>query len=72
MIEIEKPTLLRQAYEEFYRLGVYKVMLDVDAQNLTGALRLYERAGMHVAIQTDSYQKELRASEELSTQALSG
>lgn len=63
--------LLRQAYEEFYRRGVYKVMLGVDAQNLTGALRLYERAGMHVAVQTDSYQKELRAGEELSTQTLS-
>lgn len=64
--------LLQQAYAEFYRRGVYKVMLGVDAQNLTGALRLYERAGMHVAVQTDSYQKELRAGEELSTQALSG
>jgi mycothiol synthase len=63
--------LLQQAYAEFYRRGVYKVMLGVDAQNLTGALRLYERAGMHVAIQTDSYQKELRAGEELSTQTLS-
>jgi len=63
--------LLRQSYGEFYRRGVYKVMLGVDAQNLTGALRLYERAGMHVAVQTDSYQKELRAGEELSTQAIS-
>ncbi len=63
--------LLRQAFGEFYRRGVHKVMLGVDAQNLTGALRLYERAGMHVAVQTDSYQKELRAGEELSTQALS-
>lgn len=63
--------LLQQAYAEFYRRGVYKVGLGVDAQNLTGALRLYERAGMHVAVQTDSYQKELRAGEELSTQTLS-
>jgi len=46
-------------------------MLGVDAQNLTGALRLYERAGMHVAVQNDSYQKELRAGVELSTQVLS-
>ncbi len=63
--------LLRQAFGEFYRRGVHKVLLGVDAQNLTGALRLYERAGMHISTQTDSYEKELRAGEELSTQAIS-
>lgn len=63
--------LLRQSFGEFYRRGVHRVLLGVDAQNLTGALRLYQRAGMHISTQTDSYEKELRAGEELSTQAIS-
>jgi hypothetical protein len=41
----------------------------VDSQNLTGATRLYERAGMHVARIHITYEKELRAGIELSTQA---
>ena len=40
------------------------------SQNLTGATRLYERAGMHVARIYVSYEKELRAGIELSTQAI--
>ena len=38
--------LLRHSFNEFYRRGKRKVGLGVDAQNLTGALRLYESAGM--------------------------
>ncbi|HVB21820.1 MAG TPA: GNAT family N-acetyltransferase [Ktedonobacteraceae bacterium] len=63
--------LLRQAFGEFYRRGTHVVGLGVDAQNLTGATRLYTRAGMHVAVQHDTYQKELRPGEELSTQSVS-
>lgn len=63
--------LLLHAFGEFYRRGVHRVGLGVDSQNLTGATRLYERAGMHVAIQHDTYEKELRAGRELSTQSLS-
>ncbi len=63
--------LLRQAFGEFYRRGTRTVGLGVDAQNLTGATRLYTRAGMHVAVQHDTYQKELRPGEELSTQSVS-
>ena len=62
--------LLLHAFGEFYRRGIYKVGLGVDSQNLTGATRLYERAGMHVALQHDTYEKELRAGRELSTQNL--
>jgi mycothiol synthase len=62
--------LLRQAFAEFYRHGLRKVGLGVDSQNLTGATRLYERAGMHVALQFDSYEKELRPGVELSIQSL--
>ncbi|MEA2008837.1 MAG: GNAT family N-acetyltransferase, partial [Chloroflexota bacterium] len=52
--------LLRHAFREFYRRGKSGVTLEVDAQNLTGALRLYKRAGMHVHRQHDQYEKELR------------
>lgn len=52
--------LLRQAFHEFYRRGIRKVGLGVDAQNLSGALRLYENAGMHVDQAFDFFEKELR------------
>ena len=63
--------LLRHSFNEFYRRGKRKVGLGVDAQNLTGALRLYENAGMHVQQAFDLYEKELRAGKEISVQSLS-
>lgn len=63
--------LLRHAFNEFYRRGQRRVGLGVDAQNLTGALRLYEGAGMHVDQAYDHYEKELRAGTEISVQSLS-
>jgi mycothiol synthase len=63
--------LLRHSFNEFYRRGVRKVGLGVDAQNLTGALRLYENAGMHVHQAFDQYEKELRPGKEISVQSLS-
>ncbi len=51
--------LLLHAFNEFYRRGIYRVGLGVDAQSLTGATRLYERAGMHVTRQYDTYEKPL-------------
>lgn len=62
--------LLHHAFGEFYRRGEHKVTLFVDAQNLTGATRLYERAGMKVVRQFAIYEKELRPGIELSTQEL--
>ncbi len=62
--------LLRHSFNEFYRRGKRKVGLGVDAQNLTGALRLYENAGMHVHQASDHYEKELRAGTEISVQSL--
>lgn len=62
--------LLRHSFNEFYRRGKRKVGLGVDAQNLTGALRLYENAGMHVHQAFDQYEKELRAGTEISVQSL--
>ena len=62
--------LLRHAFNEFYRRGKRKVGLGVDAQSLTGALRLYENAGMHVDQAYDYYEKELRPGREISVQSL--
>ena len=62
--------LLYQAFGEFYRRGIYRVLLNVDSQNLTGATRLYRRAGMHPVEQSDMYELELRSGVELSTATL--
>ena len=62
--------LLRHSFNEFYRRGKRKVGLGVDAQNLTGALRLYENAGMRVAQAVDRFEKELRPGKEISVQSL--
>lgn len=64
--------LLHHSFGEFYKRGIRNVYLGVDAQSLTGATRLYERAGMHVIRQYNSYEKELRAGKELSTQFIEG
>lgn len=63
--------LLRHSFNEFHRRGLRKVGLGVDAQNLTGALHLYETAGMHVHQAFDQYERELRPGVEISTQTLS-
>lgn len=62
--------LLRHAFYEFYRRGKRKVSLGVDAQNLTGALRLYEGAGMHIHRAFDIYEKEVRPGTEISVESL--
>lgn len=62
--------LLLYSFGEFYQRGIRRIGLGVDSQNLTGATRLYERAGMHKTRQDNSYEKELRAGVELSTQAI--
>jgi len=51
--------LLLHAFHEVRRRGRAKVDLNVDAENLTGAVGLYERAGMHAVRRYDSYRKEL-------------
>ncbi len=61
---------LRHAFNEFYEHGKRKVDLGVDAENLTGALRLYEKAGMHIHKQTDLFEKEIRPGREISVQSL--
>ncbi|MGH2582783.1 MAG: GNAT family N-acetyltransferase [Anaerolineales bacterium] len=63
--------LLLHSFAEFARRRLHKAGLGVDASNLTGALRLYERAGMYVAQQYDRYEKELRPGKELMTTEVS-
>ncbi len=52
--------LLRHAFAEYHRRGVRKVALSVDAESITGAPRLYGRAGMRVRESYVIYLKELR------------
>jgi mycothiol synthase len=51
--------LLQHTFGEFYRRGKLRIALGVDAENPTGATRLYERAGMHVAYEAVVYGKEV-------------
>ena len=62
--------LLQHVFGEFYKRKGYKVGLGVDGQSLTGATRLYEKAGMHIFRQLDAYEKVLRPGQDISTQAL--
>ena len=52
--------LLLHSFNEFYQRGDRAVGLGVDAQSLTGATRLYEKAGMRVTRRVDTYEKVLR------------
>ena len=62
--------LLRHSFGELYRRGKRIAGLGVDAENLTGALRLYESAGMHAHLSFDLFEKEIRAGKEISVQSL--
>ena len=62
--------LLLTAFNAFYGRGKARAGLAVDASSLTNATQLYERAGMHVTRQYDTYEKELRPGEEITTQDL--
>lgn len=52
--------LLQQSFIEMHKRGRLRVGLGVDAGSLTGATRLYEKAGMKVSRQYHAYEKELR------------
>jgi GNAT superfamily N-acetyltransferase len=64
--------LLQHSFKEFHQRGKRQVGLGVDAQNLTGALRLYTRAGMRSDpnYQHNVFEKELRPGMDFSKQAL--
>ncbi|MEL7233659.1 MAG: GNAT family N-acetyltransferase [Chloroflexota bacterium] len=53
-------TMLRTVFGRFYAKGKPSVTLGVDADSLTGATRLYERAGMYVYEVHPRWQKILR------------
>ncbi len=61
-------SLLHHAFGELYKRGTRKICLDVDADSLTGATRLYEKAGMYTERRWTYYEKELRSGKDLSTQ----
>lgn len=52
--------LLLHSFGEFYRRGMKTIGLGVDAQNPTGATRLYQKVGMYAASEFVTYEKELR------------
>jgi mycothiol synthase len=61
--------LLTHSFGVFHQRGKLRVGLGVDAENITGALRLYERAGMHSDPNRTyvAYEKELRPGVDLRT-----
>jgi ribosomal protein S18 acetylase RimI-like enzyme len=61
--------LLLHSYGMFHERGKLRVGLGVDAENITGALRLYEKAGMHSDPNRTYvvYEKELRSGIDLRT-----
>ena len=54
--------LMRWTFAEFVLRGEHRVALGVDAQNETGAARLYERLGMRTLWEAAVWEKELRGS----------
>jgi mycothiol synthase len=51
--------LLLNSFRELRRRGCGQARLNVDAENLTGAVRLYEDAGMHVLHRTARWSRDL-------------
>ncbi len=62
--------LLKNSFALFYADGKKRAGLGVDASSLTGALRLYERAGMRVLRQFNQFEKEHRPGRELAVESL--
>lgn len=64
--------LLRHSFLKLYERGQRKAGLGVDAQSLTGATRLYEKAGMNSDFQhqLSVFELELRPGIDLSTQVV--
>ncbi len=62
--------LLVHSFRELWDRGQRRVALGVDASSLTGATRLYEKAGMRVIRLHLNYELVLRDGEDISTQAV--
>jgi len=52
--------LLHHSFGEYYRRGMKTIGLGVNANNPSGATRLYQKVGMHPASEHVTYEKELR------------
>lgn len=59
--------LLKLSFKRLYEKGKHSVTLGVDADSLTGATRLYEKAGMFVSEVHARWEKELRPGSETMT-----
>ena len=57
--------LLQHSFRKFWELGKKRVTLGVDANSITNALKLYEKAGMSVYHQFTLYELPLREGKEL-------
>ena len=62
--------MLHHAFGELYKRGRKQVALHVDAESLTGATRLYTKAGMQPVETWSNYQKVLRDGVDISTTSL--
>ncbi|HSH03429.1 MAG TPA: GNAT family N-acetyltransferase [Anaerolineae bacterium] len=62
--------LLHHSFNTFYQRGRRKVGLGVDASSLTGATRLYEKAGMKPIRQYNSYEWVIRPGRDISRQQI--
>ena len=64
--------MLMWFFHQAYLRGKNSAVLHVDASSLTGALRVYEKAGMRAVECFDLYEKEIRPGRELATINLDG
>lgn len=64
--------MLHYTFGEFWKRDQKIVTLHVDAASLTGATRLYEKAGMHIDETSMAYQKVLRDGVDISTTEVHG
>lgn len=60
--------LLLHSFNELYKRGKPRAGLGVDATSLTGATRLYEKAGMRVSREYHTYEYELRPGKDMMRQ----
>jgi mycothiol synthase len=64
--------LLHHTFTEFWNRGQRRVALHVDGASLTGATRLYERAGMHIQERSTSFERQLRPGRDYTTTSVDG
>lgn len=62
--------MLQFAFDKFRQMGKLRAGLGVDADSLTGATALYEKAGMHVFREIHTYEKVLRPGRDISKRSL--